>query len=67
MHRRFDGRRSPTRQHREQRTAVQVDSRRDRHQTRDEDRTRARVFRRTGQRVIVGLDEVDDVLEARIE
>lgn len=67
MHRYFDGWRSPTRQQREQRSAVQVDSRGDCHQTRDEDRARACVFRRTGQRVIVRLDEIDDVLEARIE
>jgi len=67
MHRRFDSRRSPPRQSREHRAAVEVDSRGDRHQTRDEHRAGARVFRRTGQGMIVRLDEIDDMLEARVE
>ena len=67
MRRHFDGWPSPPRQSREERAAVQIDSRGDRYQTRDEDGACASVFRRTGQRMIVRLDEVDDVLQTRIE
>lgn len=67
MHNRFDSWRSPPRQSQEHGTAVQIDSRSDRHQTRDKHRAGARVFRRTGQRMIVRLDEIDDMLEARVE
>lgn len=67
MHNRFDSWRSPPRQSQEHGAAVQIDSRGDRHQTRDEHRAGARVFRRTGQRMIVRLDEIDDMLEARVE
>ena len=67
MHTHFDSRRSPPRQSREHGAAVQIDSRGDRHQTRDKHRAGAGVFRRTGQRMIVRLDEIDDMLEARVE
>ena len=54
-------------QQRQQRAAVEPQPYEHRHAADHQDRRRAGVFRRTGQRVGVRLNEVDYVLETRVE